>query len=155
MQWRGSDVQDCDHGVPLEVVKGTALQEDVGLVDEDDCPPARRDVEHSFESGIEIGRPCTQVATADDIQRSPYVLARRLCGQGLSDTGRTEEVDDEPLTLALDEIVEPDVGVVRVDERAKEVLTVCGEHETFKRLVVPFDRHDVDDVEFHWSEDDQ
>ena len=79
------------------------------------------------------------------------MLARRLCGQGLSDTGRTEEVDDEPLTLALDKIVEPDVGVVRVDERAKEVLTVCGEHETFKRLVVPFDRTDKLDIELNYQ----
>lgn len=48
----------------------------------------------------------------------PDVLARRLSGEGLAHSGRSEEIDDESLALATHKVIEARVGVVRLDERA-------------------------------------
>lgn len=66
------------------------------------------------------------------------MLRSRLCGQRLADTGRAEQVNDEPVTLALDEIVELKVGFVSFDERAEQGLSVGRQDEVRERFVVPF-----------------
>ena len=78
------------------------------------------------------------------------MLARRLGRQRLAHTRRTEEINDETLSLALDEVVEAEICVVSVDERAQQVLSVCCEDEALERLVVPHDGLDVGNVELHY-----
>lgn len=51
------------------------------------------------------------------------------------------------MTLALDEVVEPGVGVVRLDQRLQERLTVLRQDEVLERCVIPDNRLDVLDVE--------
>ena len=84
------------------------------LVNEHDRIPTRRDVQDTIQGFVERACGGAKVSTANDVQRTPYVLARRLCRQRLTDTRRTEEVDDQPLAFALHKIVEPEVGVVSI-----------------------------------------
>lgn len=100
------------------------FQEHVCLVDEDNRFPTRRNVEDPLERSVQVRGLDTEVATAHDIQRASDVLAGSLSGQSLPHSGWTEEVDDEPLPLAADEVVEAGVGVMCLDERAEESLAV-------------------------------
>ena len=56
------------------------------------------------------------------------MLAGRLRGECLPDTGRTEEVDDEPLTFTAYEVVEHNIPRVKhavcLYERAEKALTI-------------------------------
>lgn len=119
IQERDGNVQNSDHGVPLEVVQRALLQEDVGLVDEHDGVPTCCDVEDPLERGVQVRWLDPEVAASHNIQRASDVLAGSLRGECLSHSGWTEEVDDEPLPLAADEVVEAGVGVVCLDERAE------------------------------------
>ncbi len=110
-----------------------------------------------FEGLVELVRGRSEVAAADDVQRAVEVLAGRLSGECLADTGRTEEVDDETLALAADEIVEGTFAAraqpsVRLDERAQQRLPLGRQDQTRKRLVVPVDRRDMVDVVLNYVE---
>ena len=79
------------------------------------------------------------------------MLAGRLRGERLPDTGRTEEVDDEPLALAAHKVVERSAArvefTVSFDEGTEKGLAICGQYETVECLRVPGNRCDVLDVE--------
>ena len=79
------------------------------------------------------------------------MLTRRFRRERLPDAGRAEEVDDEALALALDEVVEVKVRIVRLDERLQEGLVVAREDEVREGLGGPLDWLDVLDVELDWE----
>lgn len=79
------------------------------------------------------------------------MLTRRFRRERLPDAGRAEEVDDEALALALDEVVEVKVRIVRLDERLQEGLVVAREDEVREGLGGPLDGLDVLDVELDWE----
>ena len=70
------------------------LQENVGLVDEDDCVPACRYIEYPLPILVEIRGFRPEVPASDDIQGTTEVLAGGLRGERLPDSGRAEEIDD-------------------------------------------------------------
>ena len=76
------------------------------------------------------------------------MLGRGFRGERLPDARRPEQVDDKPVTLAFDKIVETEVRFVRLDKRAQERLTTSRQHQLLKRLVVPINFRDPLDVEF-------
>ena len=77
------------------------------------------------------------------------MLARRFCREGLADAGGPKEVNDESVSFAFDEIVEPDFAVVRFYEGLEEVLSVGWEDEVGECVGVPVYVSDFVDVEFH------
>ena len=86
------------------------------LVDQDDCLPTRREIEHVVEGGVERSSVSAEVTTADDVQRAPDVLACGFRGERLAHSWRPKEIEDEPVAFSVDEVVETCVGTVRVDE---------------------------------------
>ena len=80
------------------------------------------------------------------------MLAGGLRGEGLADSRRTKEVYDETLALATNEVVEHGVGVMSLNERAKESLPVFWKNESFEGLGVPLDGRDVLHIELHCRE---
>lgn len=61
--------EHSNHRVPVYVLERTLLQEDIGLVDEDDSFPCRSQGENSCELTIKDICRCTQFPSANDIQR--------------------------------------------------------------------------------------
>ncbi len=78
------------------------------------------------------------------------MLARRLRRQSLSNPRRPEEIHDETVTLALDEVVEAGVTVVGLHERLQEVFAVVGKDEVLERFVIPYDWLNVLDIELDY-----
>ena len=98
---------------------------------------------------------CTgaEIATANDVEWAVEMLAGRLSGERLADTRWTEEVDDETLALAADEVVEGTLAAraqatVRLDEGAQQCLPLGRKDQPCEYLVIPVDRRDVIDVVF-------
>lgn len=90
---------------------------------------------------------------AEDVQRPPEVLARCLRRERLPDAGRAKKVDDEAPALALHEVAEARVSVVRLDERLQEVIVDARGDEVREGRGGPLDGVDVLDVEFYCSMD--
>ena len=86
------------------------------LVNEYDRIPARRDVQNAIQSFVKRACGGAKVSTANDVQRTPYVLARRLRRQSLSNTWRSKQVNDQTVAFPLYEVVEARL-VVRLHER--------------------------------------
>ena len=61
----------------------------------------------------------------------------------------SEEVDDETLSLALDEVIEANLLVMSFDEGLKKSLAAGRNDEVSKRFIVPLHVLDPLDVEFH------
>ena len=79
------------------------------------------------------------------------MLARRFCREGLADAGGPKEVNDESVSFAFDEVVEPDFAVVGLDEGLEEVLSVGWEDEVGECVGVPVYVSNFVDVELHWK----
>ena len=81
------------------------------------------------------------------------MLAGRLRGERLPDTGRTEEVDDEPLALAAHKVVERSAArvefTVSFDEGTEKALSLFWENEAGEGFLVPVDVFDMADIELH------
>ena len=75
------------------------------------------------------------------------MLARSLRRERLADTRRPEQIEHQPVALAVNEVIETCVGSMRVDERLQQHLAILGQHEILKCLVIPIDRLDVLNVE--------
>ena len=71
--------------------------------------------------------------------------------EGLSNSWWAEEIDDQTVSLAFDEVVESNFLMVRFNERL-EVLAVVGEDEVSKCVGVPIDIANFLDVKFHYEE---
>ena len=71
----------------------------------------------------------------------------------LSDTWVPEQVDDEPVPLSGNEVVEflCRAGVVRFDEGLKDLLVLRRNNKLFERFVVPLDVEDIVDIECDWA----
>ena len=126
-------------------------ERDAYLVDQQDRVPLRSQLARASERAVDAVRASTQVTAADNVQGSPEVLARRLCGERLADAWRTEEADDETLTFAAHEVVERAAFVqfsVGLDERAEEVLARLRENETREHFLIPVYGGNMVDVEF-------
>ena len=96
---------------------------------------------------------CTgaEVTTPNDVERAVEVLASRLSGERLAYTRRTEEVDDETLALAADEVVERTLAAraqatVRFNEGAQQCLPLGRKDQSCEYFVIPVDRRNVVDV---------
>jgi len=77
------------------------------------------------------------------------VLRGRFGGEGLADTGRTKEINDETMPFAFDKVIEAQFLVVCLDEGLQEVFAVLGEDEVRESVGVPAHRGDFLDVELH------
>ena len=146
---RSKGSQDGHHGIPFQVMQRTLLQEHIGFVNENDSLPSSCDVENALQRSIQSagGRP--KVASADNVQRPLHVLAGRLGGEGLTDARGSEQIDNEAMAFALDEIVEAKLAVVRLDERLKQILSAIWENEVGEGVVIPFDFFNELDVKLH------
>ena len=98
---------------------------------------------------------CTgaEIATANDVEWAVEVLTGRLSGERLADTRWTEEVDDETLALATNEVVEGALAAraqatVRFNEGAQQRLPLGRKDQSCEYFVIPVDRRDVIDVVF-------
>lgn len=105
------------------------LEEHVRLVNEDDCLPSSGDVEDPVESRIESCSTRAQIATANHVQRPLHVLRSGLGREGLANTRRAEQVDDETVSFSFNEVIESELLVVCFDKRLKEVFAVIREDE--------------------------
>ena len=79
-------------------------------------------------------------------------FAHGFRGQALPRARVSEQVDDKPVTLARDEVIELPrrAGSVRLDECPEDLLVLGGDDELLERLVVPHDGLDVGNVELHY-----
>lgn len=66
--------EDADHRVAVDVVVGPALQEDVGLVEQDDRVPVARDLQDVAQLVLEFVDGGAQFADGDGVER----LAQQL-----------------------------------------------------------------------------
>ena len=147
----------------------TLLEEHIGLVDQDDGLPRGHDVEHTFERVIEGSGGRSQVSSTDEVQRAANVFGGGFGGESLAyehqvscssrnailreqhtDTRRPEEVDNETMTLALDEVVETELAMVSFDEGLEELLASFWKDEVGERVFVPLNVLDKLDVELDW-----
>jgi hypothetical protein len=142
-------LQYCDHGVSLEVVQGSSFKEDVGLVNQDNGLPRRRNVKHPLKRRVQLGRLRPQIASPNDVKGPLNMLARRLCRECLPHARRAKQVHDEPVPLSFDEVVESNFAVVRLDEGLKEVLPVGRKDEVGECIFIPVYVLNLLDVEFH------
>jgi hypothetical protein len=88
-----------------------------------------------------------QVASSNHVQRLANVFRRGLGGESLSATRGTEEVDDQALTLSLDEIVEAKVLVMGLHEGLEQLFPSRGKDKVRERLIVPLDIGNLLNVE--------
>jgi len=66
--------EDADHGVAVDVVVGPLFQEDVGLVEQDDCIPVARHFQDVAQFVLELVDGGAQLADRDRVER----LAQQL-----------------------------------------------------------------------------
>ena len=110
------NVQYSNHGVPFQIVQRPLLEEHICLVDQNDGFPRSGDIEDPLKGTIKTCSRRPQVAPTNDIQRAPDVFARRFRREGLSNSRWAEEIDDQTVSFAFDEVVESNFLVVRFDE---------------------------------------
>ena len=81
-------------------------------------------------------------------------FAHRLCRQALACTRVPEQVDDEPVPLSGNEVVEflCRAGVVRFDEGLKDLLVLRRNNELFERFVIPLEALDALDDELNCAQ---
>lgn len=82
------------------------------LINQDNRLPRRGDIESTVQSLIDLCGRHTQVTSSNNVQWFANVFGRGFGRQRLSATRGTEEVDDETLTLSLDEIIKSKVLVM-------------------------------------------
>jgi hypothetical protein len=67
----------------------------------------------------------------------------------LTNTGRAEQVDDEPLAFASDEVIKAQFLVMSLDKRLEEVLEIVRKDKVLKRFVIPLDILNPGDIKLH------
>ena len=107
--------------------------------------------QHQISSQGSISRR-PQVTPTNDIQRAPDVFARRFRRERLSNSQWAEQIDDQTVSFAFDEVIESNFLMVRFDEGLEEVLAVVGEDEVSECVGVPIDIANFLDVEIHYEE---
>jgi len=127
------------------------LEEHIRLVDKNDDFPRSGNIKYPLKGSIKTCSRRPQVTPTNDIQRAPDVFARRFRREGLSSSRWAEEIDDQTVSFAFDEVVESNFLMVRFDERLEEVLAVVGEDEVSECVGVPIDIANFLDVEFHYK----
>jgi hypothetical protein len=149
---REFNVQYSDHGVPSQILQRPLLEEHIRLVDQNDGFPRSGDIEDPLKGSIKTCSRRPQVTPTNDMQRAPDVFARRFRREGLSNSRWAEEIDDQIVCFAFDEVVESNFLMVRFDERLEEVLAVVGEDKVSECVGVPIDIANSLDVEFPYEE---
>jgi hypothetical protein len=145
------NAQYSDHGVPFQIVQRPLLEEHIRLVDQNDGFPRSGYIEDPLKGTIKTCSRRPQVTPTNDIQRAPDVFARRFCREGLSNSRWAEEIDDQTVSFAFDEVVESNFLMVRFDEGLEEVLAVVGQDEVSECVGVPIHIANFLDVEFHYK----
>ena len=132
------DAQEDGHElVALEVVRAALLEEDVGLVEQQDGVPFRAHLQHVGQVRLDFVRLGAEIAGGHHVQRRAHRLGDALGRQGLADAGRAGEKHDHAHTLALDDVVKNFlVGALGFCERKDELLMVFGEHERLESVLV-------------------
>ena len=80
------------------------------------------------------------------------MFACRFGGESLADTGGTEEVHDETVSLALDEVIKADSAMMGFDKGTEEVLPIGREDEIGECIIIPIDVLDPVHIKFNYSE---
>jgi len=132
-------------------VQRPLLEEHIRLVDQNDGFPRSGDIKNPLKGTIKTCGRRPQVAPTNNIQRAPDVFARRFRREGLSNSRWAEEIDDQTVSFAFDEVVESNFLMVRFNEGLEKVLAVVGEDEVSECVGVPIDFTDFLDVEFHYE----
>lgn len=60
--------EDRHHGVTLNMMQRTLFEENVGLVNEDDCTPGCRDLEDGRKVCVNLGSAGAKVGSPNDVQ---------------------------------------------------------------------------------------
>lgn len=120
--------EDCDHGVPHEVVHVASLQEHVRLVDQDDGFPCRRQREQRGQCLVQFVCCGPEIACADHVER-----CLSDCAMG-SETGVAQRRKTVPSLVASAVSVLPTPGgpeeSVKSDaQAARNALTMQGKYE--------------------------
>ena len=82
------------------------------LVNQDNRLPRRGDIKSTLQGLVDLCGRNTQITGSNHVQRFANVFGCGLGGQRLSAARGPEEVDDETLALALNEVVESKILVV-------------------------------------------
>lgn len=101
---------------------------------------------------IDLRARHAQVTSSNHVQRFANMFGRGFGGQRLSTARGTEEVDNEPLTLSLNEIVKSKILVVGLHKGLEQLLSSRGKHKIRERFVVPLDVGDFLDVELDYRD---
>jgi len=80
------------------------------------------------------------------------VFARRFRRERLSNSRWAEQIDDQTVSFAFDEVIESNFLMVRFDEGLEEVLAVVGEDEVSECVGVPIDIANFLNFEIHYEE---
>ena len=98
--------EDGDESVSAHVVDVAFLEEDVGLVHEQDGFPGDGVAEDFFEAFLEFEGLGAQVAAADGVEGSLLLLGDALGGQGFAGSGGAVEEDGQAAAFASDDVGE-------------------------------------------------
>ena len=131
--------------------KTQGFRKGTNLINQDDRLPRRGDIKSTLQGLIDLRGCNTQVTSPNHIQGLANVFRCGLGGQCLSTTGRAEEVDDETLTLSLNEIVKSKVLVMGHHEGLEQLLSPSRKNKVLERFVVPLNVGSILNVEFDWK----
>lgn len=146
--------EDGDEAVAGNVLGPTALEVDVGLVEEDEGAVALTELEEVAQVGLDVVRVNAEVAAGEGDQGSVGQLGDALCGAGLADAGGAVEEEDAALALVLDEVVAPgrylagaEVGCELADQGLDGQLDLVIENKVLEGLLVSVELLQVGEVE--------
>jgi hypothetical protein len=130
--------EDADHGVAVDVVVGALLEEDVGLVEQDDCVPLAGHLEDVAQLVLELVDGGPEFADRDGVERFAQQFRNGLGRQRLADARRPVQQEDAAPALAVDDVLER--ALLVLDERLDQRLALGRQHQLFLGLVVVLDR---------------
>ena len=138
--------EDADHGVAVDVVVGTALEEDVGLVEQDDRVPVAGDLEDVAQLVLELGDGGPEFADCHGVERLAEQLGDGLGGERLAGARRPVQQEDAAAALAADDVLER--ALVVLDQAFDEGFALLREDQLVVGAVVVLDFVEVADGEF-------
>lgn len=139
--------EDGHQRVALHVVKRAALQKDVCFVNEEDGFPGRGKVQRTAESLVELGGIGAEIAGGNNVERTTGKLGHAFGRECFADAGGPVQYEDEALSFAHDNVVEPGFRVAYAlrmlgDQRLDKFLLMIGQDKLFEAPGVPInDQH--------------